>query len=74
MIWGFIEVARNIAFLLTPKHDVVWLLASESLTQETPIYVIESDATIVAPLVLTALLEARQDPKAADALIARYGF
>jgi len=32
--------------------------------------VIESDATIVVPLMLTALLECRRDPAAARALIA----
>jgi deoxyhypusine synthase len=37
-------------------------------------FVIESDATIVAPIMLTALLEAKQDPAAANALLARHGF
>ena len=32
-------------------------------------FVIESDATIVVPLMLQALLECQQEPKAADALI-----
>jgi deoxyhypusine synthase len=32
-------------------------------------FVVESDATIVAPLMLQALLECQSDPKAADALI-----
>lgn len=54
----------------TPNEKITW----DKLTEDTPMFVIESDATIVAPLVLTALLEAKQDPSAADALIARYGF
>ena len=33
-------------------------------------FVIESDATIIAPLMLSALLECKQSPKAAKALIA----
>jgi deoxyhypusine synthase len=32
-------------------------------------FVVESDATIVAPLMLSALLEAKANPKAADAII-----
>ena len=32
-------------------------------------FVIESDATIVAPLILSALLECQQSQKAANALI-----
>jgi deoxyhypusine synthase len=35
-------------------------------------FIIESDATIVAPLMLKALLEARSAPEKANALIARY--
>jgi deoxyhypusine synthase len=34
-------------------------------------FVIESDATLVAPLVLRALLESKRDPAGAEALIAR---
>jgi deoxyhypusine synthase len=34
-------------------------------------FVIESDATIVAPLLLTALLECRRAPEAAEARIAK---
>ena len=33
---------------------------------------IESDATIVAPLILRALLECHGDPRAAEALIAAH--
>jgi deoxyhypusine synthase len=32
-------------------------------------FVVESDATIVAPLMMTALLECKANPKAANALI-----
>ena len=35
-------------------------------------FVIESDATIVVPLVLSALLECKQNPDEARALIAAY--
>ena len=45
----------------------------DKLTETTPMFVIESDATIVAPLLLTALLECKQHPEAAAALIARHG-
>lgn len=37
----------------TPNEKITW----DKLTEETPMFVIESDATIVAPLVTTALLE-----------------
>jgi deoxyhypusine synthase len=49
----------------TPNEKITW----DKLTESTPMFVIESDATIVAPLVLSALLEAKADPKAADAVI-----
>jgi deoxyhypusine synthase len=52
----------------TPNEKITW----DKLTRDTPMFVIESDATIVAPLMLTALLEAKQDPKAANALIDKY--
>jgi deoxyhypusine synthase len=35
-------------------------------------FVIESDATIVAPIILSALLECKQSPAAANILIERY--
>jgi deoxyhypusine synthase len=35
-------------------------------------YVIESDATIVVPLMLSALLEAKNNPERARALIAEH--
>ena len=50
----------------TPNEKITW----DKLTETTPMYVIESDATIVAPLILAALLECKQDPDAADSLIA----
>jgi deoxyhypusine synthase len=51
----------------TPNEKITW----DKLTQETPMFVIESDATIVAPLLLTALLECKRHPKEADKLIAK---
>ncbi|HEB52843.1 MAG TPA: deoxyhypusine synthase [bacterium] len=51
----------------TPNEKITW----DKLTAKTPMFVIESDATIVAPLMLSALLECRANPKAADALIAK---
>ncbi len=50
----------------TPNEKITW----DKLTAETPMFVIESDATIVVPLVMRALLECKQDPAAANALIA----
>ena len=52
----------------TPNEKITW----DKLTQETPMFVIESDATIVVPLVLSALLECKQSPAEANALIAKY--
>jgi deoxyhypusine synthase len=49
----------------TPNEKITW----DKLTEETPMFVIESDATIVAPLMLTALLECQRDPRGADARI-----
>jgi len=49
----------------TPNEKITW----DKLTRETPMFVIESDATIVAPLVLAALLECRSFPGQAAALI-----
>ncbi len=37
----------------TPNEKITW----DKLTEHTPMFVIESDATIVAPLMLGALLE-----------------
>jgi len=50
----------------TPNEKITW----DKLTAATPMFVIESDATIVAPLVLRALLECKRAPTAAQALIA----
>jgi deoxyhypusine synthase len=52
----------------TPNEKITW----DKLTKDTPMFVIESDATIVVPLMLTALLEAKANPAAANALIAKY--
>src|SRR5215471_2652198 len=52
----------------TPNEKITW----DKLTEDTPMFVIESDATIVVPLMLQALLEAKKDPQAANALIAKY--
>ena len=49
----------------TPNEKITW----DKLTEHTPMFVIESDATIVAPLMLGALLECQRAPKAADDLI-----
>jgi deoxyhypusine synthase len=49
----------------TPNEKITW----DKLTQATPMFVIESDATIVAPLMLTALLECKRDPSGANARI-----
>lgn len=50
----------------TPNEKITW----DKLTEETPMFVIESDATIVAPLMLTALLECQRAPEVANAVIA----
>ncbi len=52
----------------TPNEKITW----DKLTRDTPMFVIESDATIVVPLMLQALLEAKQNPQAANDLIAKY--
>jgi deoxyhypusine synthase len=49
----------------TPNEKITW----DKLTETTPMYVIESDATIVVPVMLQALLECKQDRKRADAII-----
>jgi len=50
----------------TPNEKITW----DKLTEQTPMFVIESDATIVVPLILTALLECKRHPAEANALIA----
>ncbi len=52
----------------TPNEKITW----DKLTKDTPMFVVESDATIVAPLMLTALLECKANPKEANELIAKY--
>ena len=54
------------------QHDRERSAAWDKLTQDTPMFVVESDATIVAPLMLSALLEAKAHPAEADALIAKW--
>jgi len=49
----------------TPNEKITW----DKLTQDTPMFVIESDATIVAPLMLRALLECKRYPNEAKALL-----
>ena len=53
----------------TPNEKITW----DKLTRDTPMFVVESDATIVAPLMMTALLECKANPKAANALIKKLG-
>jgi deoxyhypusine synthase len=52
----------------TPNEKITW----DKLTQDTPMFVIESDATIVAPIIVTALLECKRNPKDANDLIEKY--
>jgi deoxyhypusine synthase len=52
----------------TPNEKITW----DKLTEDTPMFVIESDATIVAPLILRALLECKAHPAEANALIAAW--
>jgi deoxyhypusine synthase len=52
----------------TPNEKITW----DKLTKDTPMFVIESDATIVVPLMIQALLEAKANPAAANAIIAKY--
>jgi deoxyhypusine synthase len=51
----------------TPNEKITW----DKLTADTPMFIIESDATIVAPLLLTALLECKQSPAEAAKLLAQ---
>jgi deoxyhypusine synthase len=52
----------------TPNEKITW----DKLTESTPMFVIESDATIVAPLMLSALLECRRSPDDANRLIEKH--
>ncbi len=53
----------------TPNEKITW----DKLTRDTPMFVVESDATVVAPLMLRALLECKANPAAANARIAAAG-
>ena len=52
----------------TPNEKITW----DKLTETTPMFVIESDATIVVPLLLRALLECKTHPAEANALIQKH--
>ncbi len=52
----------------TPNEKITW----DKLTKDTPMFVIESDATIVVPLMLTALLECKANPDEANKVIEKY--
>jgi deoxyhypusine synthase len=52
----------------TPNEKITW----DKLTEDTPMFVIESDATVVAPLLLSALLECKAHPAEANRLMAAY--
>ncbi|MCB9880795.1 MAG: deoxyhypusine synthase family protein [Planctomycetes bacterium] len=51
----------------TPNEKITW----DKLTEKTPMFVIESDATIVAPLMLTALLECKANEVGAKHVLER---
>lgn len=52
----------------TPNEKITW----DKLTKDTPMFVVESDATIVVPLMLTALMECKANPTEANKLIEKY--
>ena len=52
----------------TPNEKITW----DKLTKDTPMFVIESDATIVVPLILEALMECYDNPRDANSLISKY--
>jgi deoxyhypusine synthase len=52
----------------TPNEKITW----DKLTPDTPMHVVESDATIVVPMMLSALLWAVDNPEEADNLILLY--
>lgn len=54
----------------TPNEKITW----DKLAADTPMFVIESDATIVAPLMLAALLECNTNPEEANRLILNKSF
>jgi deoxyhypusine synthase len=51
-----------------PNEKITW----DKLSEKTPMFVIESDATIVAPLILQALLECKRNPLEARDKIAKH--
>ncbi len=52
----------------TPNEKITW----DKLTKDTPMFVVESDATIVVPIILEALMECQASPKEANKLIEKY--
>jgi deoxyhypusine synthase len=52
----------------TPNEKITW----DKLTAETPMFVIESDATIIVPLMLSALLECKRNPAEAAKALAQF--
>jgi deoxyhypusine synthase len=52
----------------TPNEKITW----DKLTAETPMFVIESDATVIVPLMLTALLECKRNPGEAAKLLSSF--
>ncbi len=52
----------------TPNEKITW----DKLTKDTPMFVIESDATIVVPIMLEALMECKAYPVEANKLIEKY--
>lgn len=52
----------------TPNEKITW----DKLGKDTPMFVIESDASIVVPIMLSALLECRRAPERAQMLIDKY--
>jgi deoxyhypusine synthase len=53
----------------TPNEKITW----DKLTAETPMFVIESDATIVVPILLRALMECVKQPAVANTLLQQLG-
>ncbi len=51
----------------TPNEKITW----DKLTKDTPMFVIESDATIVVPIMLEALLESKAHPQEAQKLMSQ---
>ena len=52
----------------TPNEKITW----DKLTEDTPMFVVESDATIVVPLMVSALLECRRDPAGAKSILKKF--